>query len=236
MPQVTGSSDSSFRFEGVLGAPVANISNLNHNAQAFLPYNPTIVEIGAYEGAGTVGLAQTYPHARIFACEPNPRAFAVLDERLRPYPHVSPINLAFGTSNGAATLYLGSLADDRHASLLPPRRRPGDRRDHAAISVPSMTLDDWRRHQGLGRVEFLRLDAGGFELQILQRSPDVLKTALVIVTRTHFRKPSASVVSYGILKVFLEMSGFELLSHWYEEGLQGEATFVRRALYDSIFR
>jgi hypothetical protein len=32
------------------------------------------------------------------------------------------------------------------------------------------------------------------------------------------------------------MAGFELLSHWYEEGLRGEATFVRKVLYDSLFR
>ena len=236
MQQAVRPDSSSFKFEGILGAPITDINNLNQHAPAFLPYNPTIVEIGAYEGAGTVSLAQTYRYARILACEPNPRAFAVLEDRLRTCRHVAAVNLAFGRANGVATLYLGSASRDADASLLPPRRRPDGRVESAAIKVPVVVLDDWCQQRGLTRVEFLRLDAGGLELQILQSSPTVLKTALVVVTRTYFDRPSPAVISYGLLKFFLEMMGFELLSHWYQEGVHGEATFVRKALYDSIFR
>jgi FkbM family methyltransferase len=229
-------SDSSFKFEGILGAPLTNINNLNQHAQAFLPYNPTIIEVGAYEGAGTVSLAQTYPHGRVFACEPNPRAFAVLEQRLEKCRHATSVNVAVGTSNGIANLYVPSADDAMSASLLPPRRDPEHRLDQASVRVSVVVLDDWCRQQGLARAEFVRLDAGGFELQILQSSPHTVKTALVIVTRTHFDRPSTSVISYSVLKFFMEMMGFELLSHWYQERFQGEATFVRKALYDSIFR
>ncbi len=236
MQQTIQSEAPSFKFEGILGAPVPNINNLNHHAHAFLPYNPTIIEVGAYEGAGTVGLAETYRHARLFACEPNPRAFAVLEQRVATCRHATAVNVAVGTSNGIAKLYVQSAHDEMSASLLPPRKNPDDLLDHPTVSVSVVVLDDWCRRQGLARVEFLRLDAGGLELQILQSSPQTLKTALVVVTRTHFDRPSTSVISYGVLKFFMEMMGFELLSHWYREGFQGEATFVRKPLYDSIFR
>jgi FkbM family methyltransferase len=228
------STMTQFQFEGLLEGPVTAIDNLNHNAAAFLPYNPTIVEIGAYEGAGTVGLAVAHPYATIFACEPNTRVFGTLVERVRAFPHVIPINMAFGNATREAILYLAD--DDRDASLLPLRRPSGAGGEDARVRVRSTTLDDWCLERGLTSVQFLRLDAGGFELQILQRARAVLKSTLVVVTKTHFARPRTSIASYRLLRTFLEMAGFELLCHWYEEGRQGEATFVQRVLYDSVFR
>jgi FkbM family methyltransferase len=227
--------ESTFRFEGVLGEPVSTIENLNQNAQAFLPYNPTIVEIGAHEGAGTIALAAAYPYGRIYACEPNPRAFAVLDERVRGLAHVVAVNLAFGTATGDATLHVGPGEDDRHASLLPSGQASPAPRERDGVAVSAATVDGWCAHRGVARVEFLRLDAGGCELQILQRARRALESTLVVVTKTYGHPPRPGVVSYPILRLFLEVAGFTLLSHWYEEGRQGEATFVDKILYDSVF-
>jgi FkbM family methyltransferase len=226
----------SFGFEGILGEPVSTIENLNQNAQAFLPYNPTLIEIGAHEGTGTLDLARTYPYGRIYAFEPNPRAFAVLSERVHGQAHVVAVNLAFATAAGEATLHLRPGGEDRDASLLEPRRRSGGEGVCAGVRVRCATVDEWCRQRGLTRVEFLRLDAGGFELQILQRSRTLLETTLVVVTKTYRHKPRAGIVSYPILRLFLEMAGFELLSHWYQEEGEGEAVFLRKALYDSLFR
>jgi hypothetical protein len=51
--------DASFKLEGILGNIAENIQNMNNNTLAFLPYNPIIVAIGAFEGAGTVALSST---------------------------------------------------------------------------------------------------------------------------------------------------------------------------------
>lgn len=226
-----------FKFEGVLGAPVTNITNLNQQAPAFIPYNSTIVEVGAHEGAGTMSLAHAHRYGRIFAFEPNPRPFALLVRRLAGLAHATAIPVAIGPSNGSATLYIPSGTDDVSASLL----QHGDRAangssDTQPLRVPVVVLDDWCEQQGLTRIHFLRLDAGGIEMRILQSSPRILSTVLVVVSRTYLGPANAAVISFPLLKQYLERHGFELLSHWYEEGAQGEATFVRRILYDSIFR
>lgn len=236
MEQTVRPDSSLFKVEGTLGTPVRDINNLNQYAQAFLPYNPTIVEIGAHEGAGTVSLAETYRYGRIFACEPNPRPFAALAARLRTYPHARAVQAAIGAANGAGTLWVPPAAQAASASLLPPQRAADGGCRHRAIPVTVMTLDDWCRRHALSRVEFLRLDAGGFELQILQHASRTLGTALVVVTRTSVGRPGPGTISFPVLRLFLEMSGFELLSHWYQEGAHGEATFVRKVLYDSVFR
>lgn len=230
--------ERSFGFEGILGEPITVIENVSRNVQAFLPYNPTMIEIGAHEGAGTLALAREFPHGRIFAFEPNPRAFAQLRRTVEDQRHVTAVNLAFGTLTAPAPLYLGPPGEDRGASLLPPAPAPGSNPDEAASAplVACTTVDEWCAEHDVASVEFIRLDAGGYELQILQRSREVLRRTLVIVSRTYSHRPRPGIVSHPVLRLFLEMAGFELLSHWYEDGLEGEAMYLARPLYDSLFR
>lgn len=229
--------NSSFKFEGVLGSPVEVINNMNTYVPAFVPYNPIIVEVGAYEGKGTAGLSSSFPYGKIFAFEPNPSAYAKLQEKIQSLKNVSAVNLAVSTSNGIVKMYMDMEGNDSQYSLL-PLSKPPERilYKDAEIEVPSITLEEWCKQNSISHIEFLRLDAGGFEFQILRSSPEILKTVLVIVTKTYFHKPRKSISSYYILKRFLETNGFELLAHWYQEGQEGEATFVRKYMYDSLFR
>lgn len=218
--------DPSYKFEGILGAPVENIQNLNCNAQAFIPYNPVIVEIGAFEGAGTFSLGASYPYGKVFAFEPQPEAYANLVEKTRPLRNVSTFNLALSTVKGTAKLHGGG---DR-ASLVQFHRKDNQ------IDVPTVVLDDWCREQGIDHIDFLRLDAGGLEWQILESSPRILKDVIVIVVKTYLHPSHRSILSYAVLKRQLENRGFELLSHWYKDGQEGEATFIQRYMYDALFR
>lgn len=218
--------ESPFKFEGILGSPVTNIDNMNSYAKSFIPYNPIIVEIGAYEGKGTLNLAQTYPYGRIYAFEPNPNAYNVLLENTQSFKNVSVLNMAVNTFNGYAALW----GNDRKASLLPLQKKT------TYIDVPCVSLDHWCEENLIQHIDFLRLDAGGLEWQILQSSPIILDTVLVIVTKTHMYPSRQSILSFTLLRRLLENEGFELIAHWYEEGNEGEATFIRKYIYDSLFR
>lgn len=217
--------DSVYKFEGVLGNVVENIRNMNSNAQSFLNYKPIIVEIGAFEGEGTIRLSSTYPYGKIFAFESHPTAYAHLVEKTHLLKNVSTIYGAVSTWNGTATLY----GDGPAASLLPQK-------DGSRMDVPSILLDDWCKQEEIDHIDFLRLDAGGLEWQIIESSPNILKEVIVIVTKTYMNPSDCSIPSYPILKKRLENEGFELLSHWYQEGKEGEATFIRKYMYDSLFR
>lgn len=217
--------DSSFKFEGILGAAVESIYNMNSNAQSFIPYNPVIVEIGAYEGAGTYALAHTYPYGKIFAFEPHPQAYDQLVKKVGFLKNVSVINLAVSNIKGMSSLY----GEGPTASLLPIQNEQPQ-------IVPTCILDDWSKEQGIEHIDFLRLDAQGHEWKILQSAPNILKTVIVIITKTYMKPSIPSILPYSILKKQLENAGFELLSHWYQEGKEGEATFIRKYMYDALFR
>lgn len=219
--------DPSFKFEGVCGCPVENINNMNHNAQAFLPYNPVILEIGAYKGAGTINLAETYPYGKIFAFEPQPAPYSALSKALSFYENVTTVNLAINVFNGIVNLW-GKGAT---ASLLNTKSRANSK-----ICVNCVKLDDWCYQNNIDRVDFVRLDVGGLEKQILESSPKIFEKIIVISTKTYLNPKDKSAIPYIFLKNWLNARGFQLLSHWYKEKEEGEAIFVRQYMYDSIFK
>lgn len=222
-------ANDSFKHEGILGTPVTDIQNMNFYAQYFIPYNPTIIEIGAYIGTGTTALATQNPHGKIYAFEANPATFTGLQDRMKAYANVFPLNLAISSHNGQG--FLALLAPETNSHLIKIPTRYGN-----FISVPCVTLDDWCKHNAIDRVHFLRLDVGGLELDILKSSSEILKNTLVIVTKTYFRKINNSTPDFHEVKNFLEYCDFEMLSHWYQENAEGEAIFVRKYFIDALYR
>lgn len=234
-----------FKFEGVLGEPREDISNLIKNAQSFLPYNPIIVEVGGYEGELTKQLAEEYPDGRIIVFEPNPRAFQNLLGNTTGLANVTAVNCALSTYEGTAKLYLNhgvycnEPSLEKWSSLLEGFSLGTDRFNcfrGPTIEVPCVVLEDWCKSHEIDHIDFLQLDVEGFELQILKSSPEILKTIPVIHTKTNLSQFRRETTSFRQLWAFLEANGFTLLSHWYRESLQGEATFVQTKIYDVIFR
>ena len=229
------------RFDGVLGTATNIISNLTGHAALFIPYNPIIVEVGGYKGGNTIRLSRDYPQGRVIVFEPNPKVFDQLLSATKECKNVSAYNMALATYDGLTTLNLnhGIYCDDENleglSSVLqedpsyPYFRGP-------QIVVPCVVFDDWCKQNGVDRVHFMQLDCEGFELQILKSSPEILKTVLVICTKTNFFPFREETTLYPELEAYLESCGFVMMAHWYREGLQGEATFVRKYMYDSIFK
>ena len=230
------------KFDGLLGSPQAKISNCISNAYFFLPYNPTIVEIGGYEGELSHYMAKASPKGRVIVFEPNPRAFERLLQLSNNYSNILPINSAVHSYNGTAKLYLchGIYADEVSlepwSSLLPEQDKPSKYFKGPVLEVPCVVLDDWCRQNQIDHIDMLRVDVEGLELPILQSSPEILKTVLVVSTKTHFTAFRKGTTQFPELKKFLESAGFEMLSHWYREGTHGEALFVKKYMYDALFR
>lgn len=233
------------KFEGIFGEPVAEISNLIVNVGYFLPYNPIVAEVGGYEGGNTRHVATMYPQGQVLVFEPNPRAFEQLLANTRDLKNVTAVNSALSTYNGLARLninhgvYCNDFQLEKWSSLLESFCFGSDYFNcfkGPSIEVPCIILDDWCKEHHIDHIDFLHLDTEGFELQILKSSPEILKTVIVIHTKTNHTQFRKETTQYRELRAFLEGCDFVLFSHWYLEGLQGEATFIQKKIYDAIFR
>lgn len=210
----------------------------------FLPYNPVIIEAGAFQGDETCRASKLWPQGRIIAFEPNPEAFDVLQKKVQneSASNVKLYNLALSDYNGIASLNVcnGMKGVDSifgyASSLLPLTQEMQIYCKGPQIIVNCVNLDDWCKEQQIDHVDLLRLELEGLELRVLESSPQILQNTKVLFIKTLMHPYRVGMTQYNALKAFLERSGFVLLSHWFEPGITGHAIFLSREIFDAYFK
>jgi FkbM family methyltransferase len=195
--------------------------------------NPVILEAGGHYGLDTEKMAYKWPKATIHTFEPNPNAFSKLitleNHNIHPYQK------ALAQFNGKGCFYIcyGTTGDnpifEGASSLLPASEGMKIHYQGPIEAVDCVILDDWCLDNGVDKIDFMWLDLEGMELQVLKSSPKILKTVKCIYTETNFQEFRLGMTQYAELRKFLEDSGFYMLSHWYQENLQGNALFIRKS-------
>ena len=205
----------------------------------FLPEEPVILHAGGHYGGETLMLSRQWPYGQVIAFEPNPHAFQILSTNAKYSYNISTYPLALSDRSGNAPFYIchgssGENAAFEHASsLLPPSQAMQIHYRGPIIEVECTKLDDWCPQNKVDRIDFISLNLQGAELQALKGSPEILKTVSCIAVHTHLFAFRDGITQYSELKQFLEKSGFRLLSHWYREGLEGDAIFVKNDFFMS---
>ncbi len=212
--------------------------------QQFLPYNPIILEAGAFTGKETCRAAKIWPEGRIIAFEPNPQAFEELQKRVQEesLTNVELHDLALHAYNGISCLNIcyGMKGVDpvfSYASSFLPLTKEMEIYCKGPQAIVSCTnLDDWCKENQIDHLDLLRLEVEGLELQVLQSSPQILQNIKIIYVKTMMHPYRVGMTQYPELKQFLEKSNFVLLSHWYQPGIIGHAIFLSRELFDAYLK
>lgn len=228
-----------YRFEGEFedynSRPLELISK-------FIPENPNILEAGGHYGTDTIKMAQQWPKGQIYSFEPNPNAFKILSEATQNLTNVNIFNLALNDYNGTAILNVcyGTTGDqpifEGASSLLDASPEMEIHYQGPKVEVSCVRLEDWCKKNGIFHIDFMWLDLEGIELQILKSAKKILKNTKVIYTETNFYPFRKGTTQYKDLKNFLEKNGFVLLAHWYHEGYQGNAIFIKKTVYQNFLK
>lgn len=220
-------------FEGI--SEIYNIRNPKILAQ-FLPENPTIIEVGAYQGRDTVKLAQGFSSAKIYSFEPLSTAFPILSEAVQRYKNVSIFNACVDRMTGIRPFYIchgtngASPIFEFHSSLLRPLtiHLQGPIEAVAVISLPDFC---WAVQ--IDRMDLLWLSAEGNELQILEGAGAMLDQVSLVYARSQFELSRESLTLFKDLKEFMEKRGFILLSHFHRDAVAGDALFVNKGKFNA---
>jgi FkbM family methyltransferase len=135
----------------------------------------TVLDIGAHHGLYTLLAAKRVGRrGRVIAFEPSPRERLRLAKHLRlnRCRNVDVESCAVGKETGEADLFLVDGFCDWGNSLQPPAVAEPTRR----VSVPVRRLDDVLPELSVDRVDFIKLDAEGGELAVLQGASRLLQT------------------------------------------------------------
>lgn len=166
-----------------------------------------VVDIGANEGFYSELVHTAFPKATLYAFEPNPTAVEILKKNAGSYAHI--FNVAVGSSNGTVKLYnSASLETTRHGSIYPESLE--EFRGYSEVDyheVPAITLSDFLLETPVERVDLLKIDVEGHEMQVLQGCKNELAKGVIRIIQFEFN--DMNIISRVFLRDF-----FELLSNF----------------------
>jgi FkbM family methyltransferase len=144
-----------------------------------LPASPLVIDAGANIGIASLWLAAKYPGARLVCFEPERENFALLQRNLTQIAGATCVQAALGAHAGEAVLHVTDNASDHSLTATPGPSRPQ--------RVPCLTLDDYLEGAGIDRVDLLKLDVEGSELDVLEGMRRTAGRVQVIAGECHER-------------------------------------------------
>ncbi len=130
-----------------------------------VPERGVVLDLGASVGTFALHAAASSPGAALYAYEPSPEAFRLLEDNVRMNgleSRVTLVNAAVGARSEPRELYVkGRLFPSLHA------RGPGA----ASVQVDCLTLPDVLAAHGIESVALLKLDVEGAEHELLRGTP-----------------------------------------------------------------
>jgi len=186
-----------------------------------------IVDLGANEGYFTLGVKEKVPKSKIICVEPNPSAFKTLKKNIKAnnLKNVILVNKAVTSKKGKISFEI--LMGATTVSGLKIKRGDWfDQGDIRKIDVQSTTLTGLYKKYKLKKIDLLKLDIQGVEMDVLRSGKEVLPNVKKIVVEYHnFMNPKLK----GDIKKFLKTKGFKLLFAE-KNPLWGDLYFVNKRL------
>jgi FkbM family methyltransferase len=194
-----------------------------------------VVDVGANEGQWLGALLAQVTVERVEAFEPNPVVADTLQASLARHAHVRLHRVAAGSTPGTLPLQVTAASD--FASFKRPEAKvaayyaPGATEVTSEVDVQVVTLDDALRD--LGAVDLLKIDAQGFEREVLAGARGLLRRTRAILIEANYVSHYQGDESLGSLTELLATEGFTLWDlsppHRAKDGraLWCDAVFVR---------
>jgi FkbM family methyltransferase len=198
MPKEIRVNGRSLTIHGRHGDPYFDHFDLGHKTNDFLLYaadryvkaDDTVLDIGANIGITTCVLSLAAHQGRVFSFEPDPDTFALLENTIavNGLTNATPHQIALGATSGSlAFLTDATTASASHLAPADTSLAVGN------IQVAVYEMDRFVEREELTRIDFIKIDVEGFELDVLQGG--------------------AATIARLRPKVFLEFNSFTLIAY-----------------------
>lgn len=143
-----------------------------------------VVDAGANIGLASIWFYAQLPSSTVYAFEPAPSNFRYLERNCAYLDKVTVERAALGAEDGTATLHLAT--HNAVHSMVDQSEATGQK-----IEVPLLSLGRYLDKKRVKRVELLKLDVEGAEMQVLDGLGDRLDDVQVVVGECHEREVNA---------------------------------------------
>ena len=184
----------------------------------FLQAGMVVLDVGAHHGLYTLLASKKVgPQGHVIAFEPSPRELRRLQWNLflNRCRNVRVVPSALGSGEGTAELFVCLGRETGCNSLRPPAVSEPVRK----IQVWVTTLDHYLQRTGMSKVDFMKLDVEGAELEVLKGASGLLSSSrpLILCELADVRTEPWGYSSVEIYD-FLQSHGYR----WFSITLQGK--------------
>lgn len=175
-----------------------------------------IVDAGANIGLASVFYANKYPGAMLFAIEPEPSNYLMLQKNAARYPNIITIQAALWNCNtdvDVIDLHSGHLA-------FQTRERGTATNRNVVCTVPAMTVDRFMAKFGITAIDLLKVDIEGAEKELFEPDAAWISRVGVIAVELHDSlRPGLSASVQAAVKPFTMSWTRGEVTYWAREGL-----------------
>ena len=143
-----------------------------------------IVDVGINRGQSTLLFLKWFPEARVHGFEPLPEVFLVAERRIRNRAYL--YNLGISSISGVRTFWQAKF--DETSTFNPPNLESKYHKMkskvllstadtmYTALTVKTITINDFSSNEKIGRIDLLKVDTEGHELEVLKGATTLLKS------------------------------------------------------------
>jgi len=172
---------------------------------------PTIFDVGANIGQSSVWFLKTFPRARIHAFEPVGAIFATLEANTEKLGNVKCIHSALGARTESISIPRVSSSSIQTTQVLADF---GDASAEAYEEIDVLTADDYCDANGIDRIDVLKTDTEGFDLDVAKGAKRLLEAGSIsyFIAEVTIERDDPQHTNLFELREFMNQPGYEVTS------------------------
>lgn len=172
--------------------------------------NPLVLDVGANVGQTIAKVRRALPGSRIHAFEPNTTILDELKAQTSNLPNLIVKDVALGAACGTAEFHVNSVSELSSCFLQGERRWGTVTR---TIRVQIDTVDNYCAQNAIDKIDFLKIDAQGSELDVIRGSVGMIEENRVqlILTEINFEEMYVGAPRFDAILGFLADRGFQMV-------------------------
>lgn len=169
-----------------------------------------VFDIGAHKGESIELFRKHFPSTIIHSFEPNKDTFIDLKNNVSNLKNIHPWNLGIGSATGEIKFYTNTRSD--MSSFLPLGKDGWG--SESVSTAKTITIDQFCANQNIQEIDILKMDAQGFELEILKGAEQMLENNKIrmIYCETIFNQMYEDLPAFGSIFNHIVKKGYSLVS------------------------